>query len=319
MYAPLRVLDEFSYSADEFCSPGIMLVGDAACFVDPVFSTGVHLATYGGLLAARTVNSHLDGSLRESEAYDAFSERYRREFAAQYKFLVGFYDMNAEREAYYWRARSVLSSEEPMNEAFVRLISGAGTTGPELFQRLQGAGAGFSDQVARSRGTLQDMGESVPTPAAFEIERSDGAADDLVPAAWRAGGRGGRGSAVPGAIVASDDGLSWRRVGQAEALLPAPCLRWRSRPWLEVDTRPCSERLLVRVADVDISFETPRDVAFGKTLAELYEFRAGDALHWRGLARYHDWPSLRERLDHLIAVGALVLVEDSAGRDRGST
>jgi hypothetical protein len=32
------------------------LVGDAACFIDPVFSSGMHLTTYPGLLAARSTS-----------------------------------------------------------------------------------------------------------------------------------------------------------------------------------------------------------------------------------------------------------------------
>lgn len=62
-YDQVRVGKDYSYWKAGFWSPGMVLVGDAACFVDPVLSFGVHLATYGALLAARSVNSCLEATL----------------------------------------------------------------------------------------------------------------------------------------------------------------------------------------------------------------------------------------------------------------
>lgn len=54
-YGRLRVRKDYSYHNTKFWRPGMILIGDAACFVDPVFSSGVHLATYSALLAARSI------------------------------------------------------------------------------------------------------------------------------------------------------------------------------------------------------------------------------------------------------------------------
>ena len=43
---------DWSYCAERFVLDRAILVGDAACFVDPLFSSGVHLALSGGVLAA---------------------------------------------------------------------------------------------------------------------------------------------------------------------------------------------------------------------------------------------------------------------------
>ncbi|MFJ9822754.1 NAD(P)/FAD-dependent oxidoreductase [Streptomyces sp. NPDC101160] len=51
----LRVESDYSYVADRFCGPGWYAAGDAACFLDPLLSTGVHLALYSGMLAAASV------------------------------------------------------------------------------------------------------------------------------------------------------------------------------------------------------------------------------------------------------------------------
>src|SRR5579859_3248577 len=41
---PATGTGNYSYSADSFTGPGYLMVGDAAAFIDPVFSTGVYLA-----------------------------------------------------------------------------------------------------------------------------------------------------------------------------------------------------------------------------------------------------------------------------------
>ncbi len=61
-YGKFRVRSDYSYCSESFWAPGMVLVGDAACFVDPVFSSGVHLLHSGALLAARSINSTLEGA-----------------------------------------------------------------------------------------------------------------------------------------------------------------------------------------------------------------------------------------------------------------
>ena len=47
-----EVLSDFSYTCKPHAGPGYFLVGDAGCFLDPIFSTGVTLAMMGGREAA---------------------------------------------------------------------------------------------------------------------------------------------------------------------------------------------------------------------------------------------------------------------------
>jgi halogenation protein CepH len=131
-YGEFRVRKDFSYCNTRFWQPGIALVGDAACFVDPVFSSGVHLATYAALLVARSVNTCLAGTISESACFAEFENRYRREFGNFYQFLLSFYDMHQGPESYFWTARKILDTEESANEAFVRLVAGV-SSGEELF------------------------------------------------------------------------------------------------------------------------------------------------------------------------------------------
>jgi FAD-dependent halogenase len=52
-------LRDWSYTSDRTVGDGWILVGDAACFVDPLFSSGVHLAMSAGTMAAAYVDCRL--------------------------------------------------------------------------------------------------------------------------------------------------------------------------------------------------------------------------------------------------------------------
>lgn len=123
-YGQIRVRKDYSYHNSRFWRPGFALVGDAACFVDPVFSTGVHLATHGALLAGRSINSSIEGLVDEETAFHEFETRYRHEYRVFYEYLMSFYAMNADFKSYFWEAKKILRSNYPELEAFVDLVGG---------------------------------------------------------------------------------------------------------------------------------------------------------------------------------------------------
>jgi halogenation protein CepH len=126
-YGSFRIRKDYSYLNSRFWAPGCVLIGDAACFIDPVFSSGVHLSTYSALLAARSINTYLDPNNRytEEELFSEFERRYRAEYSMFYKFYLVFYDMNHDESSYYWAARKITAQKTPDDFAFVRLVSGA--------------------------------------------------------------------------------------------------------------------------------------------------------------------------------------------------
>jgi FAD-dependent halogenase len=132
-YGTVRVRKDYSYRTTKFCRSGVLLVGDAACFVDPVFSSGVHLATYSGVLAARSVNTCLAGELSEQACFREFEARYRREFGIFHEFLQAMYDINRDESSYFWAARKVLGRDQPDAEAFIDLVSGVSAPRESLF------------------------------------------------------------------------------------------------------------------------------------------------------------------------------------------
>ncbi|KAH8804523.1 CrpH protein [Xylogone sp. PMI_703] len=64
----IKQASDWSYSASEYASPYTRIVGDAGCFIDPYFSSGVHLALAGGLAAAMTICASRNGDCDELTA-----------------------------------------------------------------------------------------------------------------------------------------------------------------------------------------------------------------------------------------------------------
>ncbi len=127
LVAPIRVVRDYSYCSRRFFGPGYLLVGDAACFIDPVFSTGVHLACLSGYLASEAVGAMLRGGHEEAEL-ERFDAQYRAAFDRYLNFLYFFYDHHSDPESYFWTARKILNPAVPIEArtAFVRLMSGGG-------------------------------------------------------------------------------------------------------------------------------------------------------------------------------------------------
>jgi hypothetical protein len=63
----IHVWRDYSYFANDYAGPGYRLAGDAAGFIDPLFSTGVHMAFLGGLSAAATICSEIRGEAPAAE------------------------------------------------------------------------------------------------------------------------------------------------------------------------------------------------------------------------------------------------------------
>lgn len=57
-----HVLADFSYRCSPYAGPGYFLVGDAAVFVDPIFSTGVCMGMMSAVEAARGISALLRGT-----------------------------------------------------------------------------------------------------------------------------------------------------------------------------------------------------------------------------------------------------------------
>lgn len=217
IYGQVRVRKDWSYTNESFTAPGLVVAGDAACFIDPVFSTGVHLGTYAGMLAARTINTVLAGGIDADRCAAEYERRYRAEFRLFYEFLIAFYDMRQPWESYYWTARNLLGTQERSNHAMIRLVAGGATAPEEFFAERAGSGLALAGLVRdRAQAADDDARERLREDLGGLLSGHDASPGDIA----RSVGAGLRRLALvsdvdddrdgsAGSLAASSDGLYW--------------------------------------------------------------------------------------------------------------
>ena len=126
------VVRDWSYTAEKLFGPGYILAGDAACFVDPLFSSGVHLALMSGVLAAAYVTTALNEPSMAGEAGQVYQELYLREYNQFREMARLFYSSNLTAESYFWEARRITNSGEySPRHSFIQAVAGQPPRGYE--------------------------------------------------------------------------------------------------------------------------------------------------------------------------------------------
>ncbi len=75
---PVRTAADFSFRISELAGDGWLAVGDAGGFLDPLFSTGAHLAMGGGLRAAATIDAALTEGDTSAPRFAKYQQDLRR-------------------------------------------------------------------------------------------------------------------------------------------------------------------------------------------------------------------------------------------------
>ena len=127
------VARDWSYVSERTAGDGFVLVGDAACFVDPLFSSGVHLAMMSGVLAAAYVTTALRNPAMREAAARVYEELYRKEYDHFRELARLFYSSNRTEHSYFWEARRLLDPGDALTprQAFVRALAGQSPRGYE--------------------------------------------------------------------------------------------------------------------------------------------------------------------------------------------
>jgi flavin-dependent dehydrogenase len=76
LFAP-RATADFSFRVSKLRGEGWLAIGDAGGFIDPLFSTGAHLAMYGGLRAADAIDAALDANDLSSARFETWEQEVR--------------------------------------------------------------------------------------------------------------------------------------------------------------------------------------------------------------------------------------------------
>ena len=102
--SPARFDADYSYLATRMAGDRWVAVGDAAAFLDPIFSTGVQLAMQGGLEAAEAIDAGLRAGDLSAGVFAAYERGVRKRYHHFRRFAVGFYDP-AFRELWFTRPK----------------------------------------------------------------------------------------------------------------------------------------------------------------------------------------------------------------------
>jgi flavin-dependent dehydrogenase len=90
MVMPAMVTGNYSYHAEAMLGDRYIVIGDAFAFVDPVFSTGVHLALTSAQLGANVVDSQLNGAVDSARVAGEFEKKVRQGLSTYTWFIYRF-------------------------------------------------------------------------------------------------------------------------------------------------------------------------------------------------------------------------------------
>jgi len=90
---PLEATSDFQYRTRKLAGDGWVAIGDAGAFVDPVFSSGVHLAVTGAYAASQAAHASLAGGrLPRERDFAGYVRRTRSVLGVYSKFIYAWYD-----------------------------------------------------------------------------------------------------------------------------------------------------------------------------------------------------------------------------------
>jgi FAD-dependent halogenase len=107
--APLvHSISDFSYVSTQIWRPGLVRVGDAAGFVDPILSVGCHNAQTLGRILAYTLRSAMGSPDNEAALFDAYAEQVRDTLDAYRELTYYFYTFGGTKTAWWAEAQRLV-------------------------------------------------------------------------------------------------------------------------------------------------------------------------------------------------------------------
>jgi len=91
---PFRPEGDYSYAMRAICGDRWLLIGDAARFVDPIFSSGVSVAMNSARLASRDIIAAAEKGDFSKPAFGTFENKLRRAVRHWYEFISIYYRLN---------------------------------------------------------------------------------------------------------------------------------------------------------------------------------------------------------------------------------
>jgi flavin-dependent dehydrogenase len=119
-------MKDWSYSHERFVGPGWILLGDAACFTDPILSGGVDFGVRSACNASLAILSGRDKPTGLNSALQGYERQLRKEYQAYLRVARYWYANNRAVDGLFWEMHRLIpigSISTPLR-AFKYLTSG---------------------------------------------------------------------------------------------------------------------------------------------------------------------------------------------------
>jgi halogenation protein CepH len=153
---PVKAADTRAYASKQMAGPGWFLVGDAACFVDPLLTPGIQLAVEDGTLAAQTLHTILVQPDAQAQALEFYDQICRRNYETFVRLSCNLYEAAGAAGQGLRRPEARPASAADGQLAFLSLI--AGLPRAELAIRL-GKYIALRNRAAALGGAAVALGE----------------------------------------------------------------------------------------------------------------------------------------------------------------
>ena len=134
------IVSDWSFICRRFHGPGYLLVGDAACFVDPILASGIALALQGVLRATKAIRTSLEAPDLNGLAMDWYQEGYLQQANDFVDMANHWYHGQRLQESWFWTAHRLVDPSQNLSlrQAFVFISSGLARETPEETIRYMG-------------------------------------------------------------------------------------------------------------------------------------------------------------------------------------
>ena len=134
------IVSDWSFICKRFHGPGYLLVGDAACFVDPILASGIALALQGVLRATKAIRTSLEAPDLTGLAMDWYQEGYLEQANDFVDMANHWYHGQRLQESWFWTAHRLVDPSQNLSlrQAFVFISSGLTQETPKESIRYMG-------------------------------------------------------------------------------------------------------------------------------------------------------------------------------------
>ena len=127
----LHMIRDYSYLPTQLAGPGFFLIGDAAAFIDPIFSIGVVLAMYSATIAAWAIDRSFKSPRTAVENQALFSHQFRSRLEVARLLALPCYNANGGIPEF---AKESIQFERSIEQELMYVVSTVTTRSPNYLE-----------------------------------------------------------------------------------------------------------------------------------------------------------------------------------------